>query len=229
MATSTSRCSSSTTAELGALLLAAALAAPAPVPARAAGEATEVVIRGRLQDVHGSALAGVSVTLIRTRKTVDVRRLQWEESEAVLDRASTDEQGFYEIRAADDGSFASYFLRFYDPKSFDAVRYVPPPDEEITRRFHRGRPLVENGVVREQPDWPKVKEEIEKVGADSVRGQLLRRVGLPERLEKDSVSGLEEWWYYRRGIVYQFQGERVAGERRFDPVPAPPALAEADE
>ncbi len=185
-------------------------------------------IRGRLQDAQGTPLAGVEVTLIRTRKTVDVRRLQWEESEAVLERATTDAQGFYEIRAGDDGSFASYFLRFSDPRSFDVVRYVPVPDEDITRRFRRGRPLVHNLVVHEQAEWPKVQEEMARVGSESARGQLLRRLGLPERVDRDA-AGLEEWWYYRRGIVYQFAGERVQGERRFDPVPAPPALAEGDE
>jgi hypothetical protein len=169
------------------------------------------------------------LSLIRTHKRVDLRRLQWRESEGVIDRATTDAQGFYEIRAADDGSFASYFLRFHDPQGFDSVRYVPPPDEDITRRFRRGRPMIENRVVQEQRDWPKVQEEIARVGADSVRGRLLRRLGLPERVERPEAARpeREEWWYYRRGIVYQFDGPDAAGERRFDPVPAPPPLAAA--
>jgi hypothetical protein len=216
----------------GALIVAGALLHPAraaQVPP-AAEDAPGVLIRGRLQNGEGEPLAGVQVTLIRTHKRVDLGRLQWKETEGVLDRSLTDAQGFYEIRAADDGSFSSYFLRFHDPQTFDAVRYVPPPDEDITRRFRRGRPLVENRVAREQRDWPKVQEEIARVGADSVRGRLLRRLGLPERVERPEPARpeREEWWYYRRGIVYQFDGSEAAGERRFDPVPAPPPVAAAE-
>lgn len=211
------------------MALLASLLGGLPVAADTVPEAPQVVIRGRVQDGEGRPLSGLDVILIRTKKTVDVRRLQWEESEAVLDRARTDAQGFYEIRAADDGSFASYFLRFNDPSSFDAVRYTALADEDISRRFRRGRPMVENRLVRGHRDWPKVQEEIARVGADSARGQLLRRLGLPERVETGTGGGREEWWYYRRGVVYQFEGERVLGERRFDPVPAPPALAEAEK
>ena len=200
-----------------------------PIGVAAEEETSAVIIRGRVQEALGTPVAGLTVTLIRTKKTVDLRRLQWEESEAVLERASTDAQGFYEIRAADDGSFSSYFLRFNDPKTFDRVHFVAPDDEDITRRFHRGRPLVENRLLREHRDWKKVQEEMARVGEGSPRGVILRQMGLPERVESRAPGGpaREEWWYYRRGIVYQFEGERIAGERRFDPVPAPPALAEA--
>lgn len=191
-----------------------------------AQEPAPVLIRGRVQDEHGQPLADLDVTLIRTHRAVDLRKLKWEESEAVLTRARTDAQGFYEIQAADDGSFSSYFLRFYDPKQFDMVRYVPPPDEDITRRFHRGRPLVENRLVREQPDWSKVKEEVARLGEDSPKGQVLRKAGLPEKVEKSggAGAGMEEWWYYRRGVVYKFEGDTMIGERRFEPVPAPPPV-----
>ncbi|MEE9219014.1 MAG: hypothetical protein V3U98_08095 [Acidobacteriota bacterium] len=189
-------------------------------------EPSAVLIRGRVQSENGEPLAGLTVTLIRTHKKLNLRHRRWEESEAVLDRARTDAQGFYEIHAVDDGSFTSYFLRFNDPQSFDSVRYVAPPDEDITRRVRRGRDVVQNLVALENPDWPRVRERLVQVGEGSSRGRILRKLGLPERIlrPQGEHGGREEWWYYRRGIVYQFEGARAVGERRFEAIPEPPNL-----
>lgn len=219
-----STCSSSTTARLLAITLLAAV--PATGAALAQEEGPEVVVSGRAQNEDGKPLAGLEVTLIRTHKKMSLWRSKRTVSESELDRATTDEHGFYELRSHDDGSFSSYFLRFYDPGSFDSVRYQIPADEDVTRRVRRGRDVVQNLVVRENAAWPEVAERVERFGAESPRGQILRQVGLPEKvMHPDGAQPEnEEWWYYRRGIVYKFSGDRIMGEHRFDPVPPPPQL-----
>jgi hypothetical protein len=195
--------------------------------ARAEDGGQEVIVSGRVQNESSEPQAGLQVTLIRTHKKMSLWRSKRTVSESELGRITTDEHGFYELHAQDHGSRSSYYLRFFDPGSFDSVRYQIPRDEDITQRFRRGRDVVQNLVVQEHPDWRKVAAEIERYGADSPRGQILRQVGLPERvMHPDGPSSAsEEWWYYRRGIVYKFTGDRIIGERRFEPVPPPPPLS----
>ena len=59
-------------------------------------------------------------------------------------------------------------------------------------------------------------------GPDSNRGKILRSLGLPERRQTFPESADKEyWWYYAKGVCYQFQGDQVLHKRTFDPVLPP--------
>jgi hypothetical protein len=70
-----------------------------------------------------------------------------------------------------------------------------------------------------------VEELLHEFGAQSNRGRILRSLGLPERRETFSdLPGRENWWYYAKGICYQFLSDELLKVRRYDPV-LPPGRA----
>lgn len=138
----------------------------------------------------------------------------------------TDAEGFFEIRIPRDRAYDHYFIRFYDPVSFDQVRYQLPADREITRDLRRRELLQLQVELRWQDSWPDVQRRVMEVGEDSPEGKVLLSMGMPER-EKTArgPDGLrQEWWYHSRGIVYFFAGGRAAGFRKFDPVKFVPPI-----
>ena len=191
----------------------------------AAGRA-EVVIRGTVKDQGGSPLADYPVRLIKTKTILNLLHFSTTSQQQEEARTQTDASGGFELRLVPDPGYDYFYLRFYDPKSFDPVRYSVPGDLDITRRFKTETEVVVDPVIQDHPDWPLVEGMIREFGGDSNRGRILRSLGLPERRETFAgAAGRENWWYYAKGICYQLQSDAVLKIRRFDPVlPPRPAI-----
>ncbi|HEV8335520.1 MAG TPA: carboxypeptidase-like regulatory domain-containing protein [Candidatus Polarisedimenticolia bacterium] len=185
----------------------------------------EVVIRGEVKDQAGAPLAGYPVRLIKTKTTLSLLHFSTGSKQIEEARAQTDASGRFELRVLPDRKSDYFYLRFYDPKTFDPVRYAVPGDVDITRPIKTKTELVVDKVVPDHPDWRQVEELLHEFGAQSNRGRILRSLGLPERRETFSdLPGRENWWYYAKGICYQFLSDELLKVRRYDPV-LPPGRA----
>jgi hypothetical protein len=189
---------------------------------RSAEPGPEVVLRGVVTDEAGAPLGGYPVRLIQTKTILNVLRFTTDSQQLESARTATDEQGRYELRFARDPGYDYYYLRFYDPKTFDPVRFRVPADVDVTRRVKQGTEIEVDGRIPAHPDWPRVRELAAEFGSDSNRGRILLALGLPERREvRTGAEGRESWWYYAKGICYQLQGDDVLKVRRYDPVLPP--------
>ena len=192
------------------------------VPTAAAPEPVEVLIHGRIVDAAGQPLAGYPVRLIKTKTTLNLLHFSTGSQQAEVGRTTTDAEGKFELRVQPDPKFDYFYLRFYDPKTFDPVRYAVPADQNITKTFKSKPEVQADAVIRDHPDWAKVSAMVAEYGADSNRGKILRSLGLPERRQSlPESAGRENWWYYAKGLCYQLQGDQVLRKRTFDPVLPP--------
>lgn len=193
----------------GALL---ALLALAPGPARAARPESTITVRGRITDESGEGVPAQMVRLLKSRTIVKLGGLRSLDQSVEEKRATTDPLGFFEIECPADPEFPYYYLRFYDPKGFDAVKYRLPEDREITKRVRDGRPVQVSVSLKFQSDWPKVKTLIDQYSPGSQVGQVLRSLGLPSSRSPEG-SGRELWTYGRAGVAYLIEGSKVIETR----------------
>jgi hypothetical protein len=197
-------------------LWAAAAGAAEPQPA------TEVVIHGTVVDAAGKPLAGYPVRLIKTKTTLNLLHFSTGSRHEDYARTETDAEGRFELKALPDPKFDYFYLRFYDPKTFDPVRYSVPADVNITKSFKSKTDVQADALIRDHPDWAKVQSMVAEFGPDSNRGKILRSLGLPEKRQAfPETPGKEYWWYYAKGLCYQLQGDQVLNKRTFEPVLPP--------
>jgi len=193
----------------GALL---ALLALVPGPARAARPESTITVRGRITDESGEGVPAQVVRLVKSRTIVKLGGLKSLDQSVEERRAATDPLGFFEIECPADPEFPYYYLRFYDPKGFDAVKYRLPEDREITKRVRQGRPVQVSVSLKFQPDWPKVRALIDRYSPGSQVGQVLRSLGLPSSRAPEG-PGRELWTYDRAGVAYLVEGPKVIETR----------------
>ncbi|MGD8375799.1 MAG: hypothetical protein PVF68_06640 [Acidobacteriota bacterium] len=187
------------------------LAAPAP----------RLEIRGRIVDASGDGVADVAVRFLQARR--DFQVLTWEYADQIEQAlvARTDEHGFYEATLAPDPEYRFFWLRFYDPETFDAVRYALPPDLDITDQVRSGRPVIRTVELQDDPRWPEVQAWLERLGPDSPRGKIVRRLGIPDRREQ--ADGVESFWYQSASAVYRFRDGQFIGQEAWAGPEAPEA------
>lgn len=179
----------------------------------AAAEPAVVAVRGAVTDEAGRPVVGHVVRLLKSRSLVEIRGLRSREQHVEELRVATDEHGFFEFDLEPDGAFPYYFLRFYDPKTFDAVKYVLPDDQEISRKVKKGRAVQATVVLKFHPDWSKVEALVSEYGPGSHAGQVLRTLGLPTRREPQG-PGRELWSFEKAGVAYLVEGSKVLETHR---------------
>ena len=179
------------------------------------GPGPEVAVRGQMTDESGQPVAGHAVRLIKARTYVTLTNFKFNRQSQDLEetRTTTDRHGFFEITLPVDPDFRYYYLRFYDPAVFDAVRYRVPADRDVSRRARKGRPVLANIELRNNPEWPEVKSLLDRFGPASDLGRILRAVGLPTR-RTGEPGAREIWWYAAHDVSYVLQGEKVLETRR---------------
>jgi len=212
-----------TTAWANRTTIACALALLFGAPAGLVQGASESVatVKGMVSDAGGAAVPGHVVRLLKTRKLRALSAPRSSSQEVEEARTKTDAEGHFSIEFKVDNEFPFWYVRFYDPKEFDAVKYRVPQDVEISRGL-AGSAAVEVGVVLQiQPDWPKVKALVDQYGPASRRGQIIRNLGLPSSQNPEGEDR-EIWVYDAAGVSYILQGDAVIETRHFAPT-APPA------
>jgi len=201
-----------------ALALLIAAPAAAAVPQRVAAQ-------GRVVDAAGVGVSDIPIRLLQTRR--DFQVLEWrfdDEVQMGSPLGRTDANGFFDLTLDPDPEYRFFWLRFYDPSSFDAVRYQLPADRNVTEQMRRGRPVVAMVTLEDHPDWGRLKPWIDALGFDSPRGRLVRRLGFPDLHDKS--GGVESFGYARHRRIYRFRDGEPAGEDPWQP-PAEAAHAGA--
>ena len=208
----------------------AALLAFAPA-GRAASPDPAVIVKGSLTESDGTPAAFQTVRLLKTRKIRSISDPKARAQEVEEARTRTDASGGFRFEIPADPSFPYWFLRFYDPKEFDAVKFQLPNDHDVSRAVHDGFGIEVSAVLLFHPDWPKVKALVEAYGPASHRGQILRSLGLPTKQEPRD-EGKELWVFAPQGLSYLFDGDTVLETRRNAPDPkaaAPQPAAKAEQ
>jgi len=179
-----------------------------------------LTVRGSVSDEAGAPVPGYTVRLLKSRSILNLAGMTRSDQQVEEIRASTDEHGFFEIEFPADPQFRYYYLRFYDPHTFDAVRFALPADLDISRKVRERRPIQAEVALKPNPDWPKVKALIDQYGAGSHCGQILRSLGLPSR-RIEQGEGRELWEYDGARTAYLVEGAKVLETRKLDPAQEP--------
>ncbi len=185
-------------------------AAAAGTPARPVEKVpapAKTLIEGQAFDRSGASLPGFAVRLTLRTETAS---LPWKPvvvTERVVASAVTDAAGFFSLALADADLEGTLLLRCGDPAKWDAIRYAPPVEYEVSSRIRRGRAAVFNCIPGDAAGWPELAREINRAGGlKTPRGKVLRARGLPPETVT-LVDGVVEWRY--PGAVYRFRGAEL--------------------
>src|SRR5262245_34425727 len=129
-------------------------------------------VRGRVTDEKGQGVPGQTVRLLKSRTFVKLGGLRSLDQSVEEKRAVTDSLGFFEVGVHVGARRAYYYLRLYDPKTFDAVQYRLPQDCEISKRVRAGGPVEVSIGLKVKADWPQVKTLIDSYTPGSQVGQI---------------------------------------------------------
>jgi hypothetical protein len=173
----------------------------------------QIDVRGRVIDATGAAVPGHSVRLLKARTIVNLGTFKKSEQNVEELSATTDAHGFFEFNFPLDKKFRYYYLRFYDPDDFDAIKYRLPADKDISSKARKGRAIQADVTLDLQPGWPDIEMLIREYGAGTQRAQILRALGLPSRRVPQGL-GRELWEYDAAGIAYLIEGGKVLETRR---------------
>jgi hypothetical protein len=206
---------------LGLLLVVVTLAACATVQI-----AEHRVITGRITDQQGRPVPGTPVLVVGRRLDLDMK-FDYKELDRRQLRVLTDHEGRYRAELIPKELGNNFYLFFYAEEGFDGVRFQKPEGIDITGRLREAKELKFDQALLDHPKWKEVQQKITLYGADSMRGKVLRQLGLPERIDRGiSDPPTETWWYYGKGISYRFAGPAIEGSYIFQPIrglPPPPA------
>jgi len=198
---------------LGLLLVAVTLAACATVQI-----AEHRVITGRITDQQGRPVAATPVLVVGRRLDLDMK-FDYKELDRRQLKVFTDGEGRYRAEFIPKELGNNFYLFFYAEEGFDAVRFQKPDTIDITDRLKEGKELRFDQVLLDHPKWKEVQQQIALYGADSMRGKVLRQLGLPERIDRGvGDQPAETWWYYAKGISYRFAGPAIEGSYTFKPI-----------
>ena len=183
------------------------------------------VVTGRVTDESGQPVTGTPVAIVGRSLDLLTTRWEYEERGRKESRTTTDTQGQYRIQFVPADLGNNFYLFFYDKTGFDRVKYRQPEPLDITALLDRARTVTVNQVLQFQQGWTEVQRQITYYGANSDRGKILRRFGLPEKRET-SGSGAgagDVWWYYADGVSYWFAGDKLTRTQEFTPIQRAPA------
>jgi hypothetical protein len=179
------------------------------------------VVTGRVTDESGQPVANTPVLIVGRSLDLVIRRMEYEEQGRQEARTVTDARGQYRMEFVPASLGNNFNLFFYDKTGFDRVKYRPPEPLDITDLLKGSRTVTVNQVLQFQPSWSEVERQIAYYGADSDRGRILRRYGLPEKRETSGTgeSASDVWWYYASGVSYWFTGDTLTRTHEFTPIP----------
>ncbi len=180
--------------------------------------AEQRAISGRITDQQGRPVAGTPVMVVGRTLDLDMK-LEYKEVDRRELKVLTDRDGRYRAEFIPSSLGNNLYLFFYAGEGFDGVRFQKPDGIDITSRLKEGRDLNLDQVLLDHPKWKEVQQKIAQYGADSMRGKVLRQLGLPERVDRGvGEQPTETWWYFSKGISYRFAGPAIEGSYTFPPI-----------
>ncbi len=176
------------------------------------------VITGRVTDQQGRPVPGSPVLVVGRKLDLDMK-FDYKELDRREFKVLTDHDGRYRVEFIPEQLGNNFYLFFYADQGFDGVRFQKPDGIDITGRLKEARDLKLDQVLPDHPKWKEVQQKIAQYGVDSMRGKVLRQLGLPERIDRGiGEQPTETWWYYSKGISYRFAGPAIEGSYTFQPI-----------
>lgn len=176
------------------------------------------VITGRITDQQGRPVPGTPVLVVGRKLDLDVR-FDYKELDRRQLKVLTDHEGRYRAELIPKELGNNFYLFFHAEEGFDGVRFQKPEGIDITGRLREAKELNFDQVLFDHPKWNEVQQKITLYGADSMRGKVLRQLGLPDRIERGvGDPPIETWWYYSKGISYRFAGPSIESSYTFTPI-----------
>jgi len=176
------------------------------------------VMVGRITDQQGRPVPETPVLVVGRKLDLNLK-LEYQELDRKQLKVLTDREGRYRAEFIPEQLGNNLYLFFYAEEGFDAVRFQKPDSIDITSRLGEGKELKFDQMLLDHPKWREVQQKIALYGADSMRGKVLRQLGLPERIDRGvGDPPTETWWYYAKGISYRFLGPAIEGSYTFKPI-----------
>ena len=180
--------------------------------------AEQRVITGQITDQQGRPVSMTPVLVVGRKLDLDMK-FEYKELDRRQFKALTDRDGRYRAEFIPSELGNNVYLFFYAEEGFDGVRFQKPEGVDITSQLKGARELRIDQVLLDNPKWKEVQQQIAQYGADSMRGKVLRQLGLPERVDRGVGNPpTETWWDYTKGISYRFAGPAVEGSYTFQPI-----------
>jgi hypothetical protein len=167
------------------------------------------IVTGQVTNASGQPVAGSPVVVVGRSLELSILRMQYEERGRQDVKAFTNAEGRYRIEFMPAKIGNDFTLFFYADTGFDWVKYRRSEPLDIGDRLKGDRPVVVDHVLQFQPTWPEVERQIAYYGAQTERGRILRKHGLPDKREGAPGGGGadEVWWYSAEGVSYRFSGD----------------------
>lgn len=178
-----------------------------PAVAARGGDDARATIEGQMFDEDGRPLGGMRVSAIEVGSGSPLDALRRELKEREVTSVETDSGGLFRFDVSLPPASGRLVIRCYDEKSWNARRYDPPLDVDVTREVReRGRAVV-NCRVSDAPFWTEKVYAAGRAGGSSTeRGRILSRHGMPPEVVT-RLGGAVEWRYPR--VIYVFEGGKL--------------------
>ena len=163
-------------------------------------------------------MPGTPVLVVGRKLDLDVK-FQYKEFDRRELKVLSDHDGRYRVEFIPSDLGNNLYLFFYAKEGFDGVRFEKPDGVDVTSRLKEARELTFDQTLIDNPKWKEVQQKIAQYGAGSMRGKVLRQLGLPERIDRGiGDQPTETWWYFAKGISYRFAGPTMEGSYTFQPI-----------
>jgi hypothetical protein len=175
--------------------------------------AAAAAIEGQVFDGDGVSLSGVRVVLVHEPAAGLFTASDEKPEPSVVADTRTDEAGFFRLSVpAELPRGGTLEVRVRPTRQWDHLRYAPPAPMRLDDEARRGGTEIVTIVVEDARAWREIEREIRRVGgADTDRGRLLRRLGLPPEVVA-RADGRIEWRY--PDVTYVFQDAELVETRR---------------
>ncbi len=205
---------------LAAVLVAAALCAPAASGTATYGKGDPVTINGRVTDAEGAPVAGVTVLLEVSRDKFRWRKLRKVKGNTLQVPVISSADGAYRHDWRWDGYYNTFALAVALP--------VPAPGGEaleVLHRFEITQPVMQGSPV----EVPLALEDSSHLGwlrrfsdgrASAEEVRVYRELGRPDRVDL-AADDAAAWWYFEAGKVYRFAAGLLGEIETFEPVTPP--------
>lgn len=207
--------------KLSAFAVAISLASGFIIVSTQEDQLVSVVIHGTVVTDDDEFVANSQLQLSFIKTLLDENELQQQVDEMVV--VTTDEEGRYSIQVNIDPQWSDFVLRL-STSGLDQIHFLEPQPKQLTERIRSG---IESGsfefevnwIVESRPRWRELRLQIDRYGADSAKGRLLRQYGFPDREEEVDWKGGRRivWYYYSEGMAVRFIGDEQEKVFHFKP------------